>query len=92
MPTLRRFHFALPVASAITMLVTLSGCSKSEPELPLHYFLADSAKRDVAVCEFSRHFDRQDMFRIWVKPLQPCAINYGWTQPSVVGITAFGKR
>ena len=92
MPTLRRFHFALPVASAITMLVTLSGCSKSESELPLHFFLADSAKRDVAVCEFSRHFDPQDMFRIWDKPLQPCAINYGWTPPSVVGITAFGKR
>jgi arylsulfatase len=32
------------------------------------------------------------MSRIWQEPLEPCAIRYGWTQPSMKGIGAFGRR
>jgi len=82
---------------AILALAAVDGCSRSaphdRPELPLHYFLADdSGDHEAIQCDFSRNLQRDEMFRVWEEPLQPCAIGYGWTQPSATGIKAFGRR
>ena len=82
---------------AILVLASVDGCSRSAPhdgpELQLHYFLADvRGNREAIQCDFSRDLQRDERFRVWEEPLQPCAIGYGWTQPSSEGIKAFGKR
>jgi arylsulfatase len=67
--------------------------SHDGPELPLHYFLADvGGDRKAFQCDFSRDLQRDERFRVWEEPLQPCAIGYGWTQPSSAGIKAFGEQ
>jgi len=86
----------------ISLLTTLGlaaggGCTQRPagggPELPLHYFLADAGGGSESVqCDFGENLDREERFSIWGKPLEPCAIGYGWTQPSPKGIKAFGKR
>ncbi len=82
---------------ALLAIAAVGGClriaSHDGPELPLHYFLADvGGDRKTIQCDFSRDFQCDERYRVWEEPLQPCAVGYGWTQPSPEGIKAFGKR